>query len=88
MISVLLGVVASFLPYFAFRFVFFSSDVTAPQKIIKGLYWAAVLKFSLLALICSLALIWPKLQVVKFFLAFLLSGLIRWLYCMGNFPRK
>jgi len=87
MISLILGAIVSFLPHLAFRYVFFNSDVTAPRQIVNRFYLGAILKFTILILLCSLALSWPKLQVTEFCLAFLLSGLIRWLHCLFNFPR-
>jgi len=88
MISVILGIIASFLPYLAFRFVFFKSDVTAPpSQMVKVFYLSAILKFISFIVVFSLILQWSKLHLTVFFLAFALAELSRLLYFWFNAPR-
>ncbi|HSX20674.1 MAG TPA: ATP synthase subunit I, partial [Gammaproteobacteria bacterium] len=74
------GILASVLPNLVFRWLYYLPKAKEPHKFIRLFYLNEGLKFASLALLVSAFLLWPKLQVSKFFAAFVLSELLRVFY--------
>jgi F0F1-type ATP synthase assembly protein I len=85
--SAILGIVSSVVPQFIFRCMLFRGGQRAPRQVVKSFYLGAVLKFIVFVLLFSLSLSIPGLQAIVFFLAYLLSDLVRWTYYWFSLPR-
>lgn len=83
----ILGIVASIVPNYVFRWLFLRQDARTPRQIVKYFYLCASLKFISFVLLFSVILQWSKLHVVCFFMAFLVSELGRCVYCWFDLPR-
>ncbi len=80
MFSIMLGVLASVLPNLFFYKLFFFRVTAKPKSFLRFVFFSEVLKFVGLALLLSLFLRLPNIQVKKLFAAFLLLELARVMY--------
>lgn len=87
MMSVMLGLIASVLPNWIFKYVYFRSNLHTTSQIVKNLYWSAILKVIGLILLLGLILQLAKLEAWKFILAFIFGDLVCKLYYWLNLLR-
>lgn len=80
MSSIIIGILASVLPNLLFYWLYRLSKARTPLWFVRFLYINEGLKFAALALLVSAFLLWPNLQKVNFFMAFLFSELARLLW--------
>lgn len=77
MFSIIMGILASVFPNLLFVWLYNRSKARAPNRFVKLFYISEGIKFGVLALLVSACLQWPDLQVIKFFIAFLLAEFAR-----------
>lgn len=88
MYSIIFGTLASVLPNLLFAWLYFRSTVNRPVQFMRLVYLYEGLKFAILAAVFSVCLRWPDLQVTKFFTAFLLCELFRFVFIKYKLARK
>ncbi len=77
MCSIISGILASVLPNLLSLWLYQISKAKPPVDFVRYFYISEGLKFAALALLVSAFLLWPGLQVTKFFTAFLLCEFAR-----------
>ncbi len=80
MFSIMLGMLASVLPNLLFYKLFFYRTTAKPKSFLRFVFFSEGLKFVGLALLLSVFLRLPNIQVKNFFAAFLIFELARIMY--------
>lgn len=77
--SYVLGIVVSMLPTFVFGYVFMR-PANEPRDIIHNFYKGEALKFLALVPAFLLCLSWSALEPLKFFVAFIVTQFLTWIF--------